>query len=53
MSYPLVEIGHTNRHRWETMAETYVSLGMTTPNYSSKAFFFDPNQNQITHGHDG
>ena len=42
MSYPLVEVGHMNRHRWEKMAHTFVSLGMVKPDFSLEGFIYDP-----------
>ena len=42
MAYPLVEVGHINPGRWQHMAETYVSLGMATTDYSFDGFLYDP-----------
>lgn len=36
----LVEIGHMNPYRWRHIAETFVGLGMTAPDYSLDGFLF-------------
>ena len=38
----IVKIGHMNQGRWRHMAETYVQLGMTNPDYSLEGFIYDP-----------
>lgn len=41
----LVQIGHMNKGRWEYMAETFVELGLTNPNYSLDGFLYAPEGN--------
>ncbi|MBI4969477.1 MAG: ABC transporter substrate-binding protein [Rhodospirillales bacterium] len=36
----LVEIGHMNPYRWRHIAETFVGLGMTAPDFSLEGFLF-------------
>ena len=47
----LVEIGHMNLGRWEHIAGTFVSLGMTAPDYSLQGFLYDPNPPRFNWNH--
>ncbi|NOZ69657.1 MAG: ABC transporter substrate-binding protein, partial [Deferribacteres bacterium] len=38
----VIEIGHMNPGRWRHIADTYVRLGMVSPEYSLKGFLYDP-----------
>jgi PAS domain S-box-containing protein len=39
----LIELGHSNRGRWQRMADTYVALGLAHPGSSLDGFAFEPN----------
>jgi len=39
----LIEIGHMNPGRWKHIADIYVKLKMTAPNYSLEGFIYNPN----------
>ncbi len=38
-----IEIGYMNPGRWKHIGDTFVKLGMLTPDYSLDGFLFDPN----------
>lgn len=39
----IVEIGHINPGRWKHIADTFVRLKMTAPDYSLEGFIYNPN----------
>ncbi|SKA81600.1 PAS domain S-box-containing protein [Prosthecobacter debontii] len=39
----LIEIGHMNEGRWRHIGDTYVRLGMLTPDYELEGFLYDRN----------
>ncbi|GBE00825.1 blue-light-activated protein [bacterium BMS3Bbin06] len=40
-----IEIGHMNPGRWKHIADTFVNLGMLSPDYSLKGFLYKPDLN--------
>lgn len=39
----LIDIGHMNEGRWRHIGDTYVRLGMLSPDYTLKGFLYDRN----------
>ncbi|PCH64124.1 MAG: hypothetical protein COC19_00185 [SAR86 cluster bacterium] len=39
----LIELGHMNSGRWESMADTLVALNLAKPDYSLDGFIYEPN----------
>lgn len=46
----LVEIGYMNPERWRHIADSYVQLGMLSPNYSLKGFLYSQVQEELDAG---
>ena len=40
----LIEIGHSNPHRWQHTADILASLNLIDPDYSLDGFIYDPNR---------
>ncbi len=44
MQPKFIEIGHMNKGRWKHIADTFVELGLISPDYSLKGFLYHPGQ---------
>ncbi|NOQ76975.1 MAG: response regulator [Methylococcaceae bacterium] len=42
MAYPLIEVGYMNQDRWDNIAKTFESLGLTNKAFDYESFIYTP-----------